>query len=179
MASTNSAWLEAYEAQKAKALERMNSSNNDTKKTHSEVSVTGLSSFSMMPKKGPKRPNEGSKPQNVVKKAKSKSFHEAVNEQKLASIEAEKFNKNPPAHMANHVKNLGVQPVKKPEIKSVQKPEIKLEASNGKKAEEKSPSVASLMKKVKSDAKLDVQDWQKAYEERKKAAMAALNNKKS
>jgi len=42
------------------------------------------------------------------------------------------------------------------------------------KVDEKPPSVAHMMKKVKSESKLEATDWQKEYEERKKLRLATF-----
>ena len=46
-----------------------------------------------------------------------------------------------------------------------------------KKNPDSAPSVAKLIKQVRKEANKTPQDWQKEYEERKKAAMAAMNSK--
>lgn len=80
--------------------------------------------------------------------------HLDIEKQKLASIEAFQVTRPPP-------------PLPKP-----QNPPT----GTKRKVEEKAPSFNHMMKKVKSDAKLNSNDWQKQYEERKRQAM--LNMKK-
>ena len=50
--------------------------------------------------------------------------------------------------------------------------------ANKRKSEEKPPSVAKMMRQVKSDSKMEASDWQREYEERKKKALEALNRSK-
>ena len=45
------------------------------------------------------------------------------------------------------------------------------------KKDDNQPSVAKLIKQVRKEANRNPQDWQKEYEEKKKAAMAAMNSK--
>ena len=56
---------------------------------------------------------------------------------------------------------------------------MKSQASTKKKSEDQPPSVEKILRQAKKEANRNPQDWHKEYEERKKAAMEAMNSKKS
>ena len=110
--SSNSSWLEAYEAQKAKALQRLEANKNgqsnvtglsgssgivDTKEVSGftrQTKVTKLLSNMKLPDHPPPRKREAApvdnksttKEQQPMKKIKSNATAEADNQMKLASI---------------------------------------------------------------------------------------------
>ena len=104
------------------------------------------------------------------------SVHERIEAEKLASIEA--FSQ-PPRPIQSVKPTQPVKPVNIPSVKPVQKPTFQQEhpekAKETKRKQNEEPSVKSLFKKAKVDAKKDVKDWQKEYEERKRLAMEKLN----
>ena len=172
---SNQAWLEAYEAQKAKRLESLKG-NKDP------FSLSGLSS-QKTPKPKPKETKVEVKPKPVPqipasepptnstntrfrKSSIDNSAHERIEAEKLASIEAfsQPMSSFPDTNRINSSMTQSSkidQNVSKTEDKKRKIPE--------------EPSVHSLFKKVRNDAKKEVKDWQQEYEERKKLAMAALN----
>ena len=117
--NSNSSWLEAYEAQKAKALQKIQSKKNGENVTglsgisgvvnSKEVSefskktqVTKLLSNLKKPEqpKPQKResqttPVSETKPEKIPKMSKNNSLHQAIDQQKLMSIQA--FQSNPAA----------------------------------------------------------------------------------
>ena len=170
---SNQAWLEAYEAQKAKRLESLKA-NKDP------FSLSGLSkeSKNQKPKETkpvvpePKLPAPESTSNSRSRKCSiDNSAHERIEAEKLASIEA--FSQPKPMVFSgtNHLNPVTISNGTKrpnPPIQTVPKIEEKK-----RKVEE--PSIKSLFQKVKNDSKKEVKDWQKEYEERKKLAMAKLN----
>ena len=153
---SNQAWLEAYEAQKAKRLESL-------KETKDPLSLSGLTNQKSKKETKIDKIEVKPKPQIPVtpnltntrlrKSSIDNSAHERIEAEKLASIEA--FS----------------QPMssKRPQM------DQNVSKTEDKKRKVEEPSVHSLFKKVKNDSKKEVKDWQKEYEERKKLAMAALN----
>ncbi len=68
------------------------------------------------------------------------------------------------------------QPLKEDVVSKDEPPSEKKKKSLG--DPDKKPNVQTMLKQVKCDAKRDAKDWQREYEERKKAALAKLAAKK-
>ena len=88
------------------------------------------------------------------------SIHERIEAEKLASIEA--FSK--PVNSTQNGANNLIEHQK----------QLKPSIDDKKRKLKEEPSIHSLFKKVKNDAKKDVKDWQKEYEEKKRLAMEKL-----
>ena len=128
--NSNSSWLEAYEAQKAKALQRIESKKNGENVTglsgisgvvdSKEVSgfskktqVTKLLSNLKKPEqpKAQKRESQSTtlpenKPEKIPKMSLNNSLHQAIDDQKLASIQA--FQSNPASSNRSTTKTRGM-----------------------------------------------------------------------
>jgi hypothetical protein len=191
MSNNSQSWLEAYEAQKAKALEQIEASKNGTK---NDKSVTGLSQYSgcvdtkeisrfskqtqvtklLGNLKNDQKPQKSAKELSKITSQESKTTKRTMEKVPESS---EILGKRSKSDLKNQFHNV----VKQQQMVSLKAFETRkqVEATKVKEVKPpKAPSVASLIEKVKKDAKSDsAKDWQAAYEERKKAALAALNKK--
>ena len=189
--SGDNSWLKAYEAEKAKALERLSAVQSGTSHQQNVSGLSRLSGTSSSTKKPAVSSIEKRKLQppptstDMTKKSKTEASsalevmaeavgHDAVHQDNTSSH----LQPGPGAQAAtskHFVNNRIHEAIDEQKLASIRSFEQRIVHPPKPPVEKvtKPPSVASMIKKVKTDAKRDVKDWQREYEERKKAAMAA------